>query len=222
MARAADCLVSLFAKAPVPGQVKTRLIPLLGAEEAARFHAQCVRRALATALEADVGPVEVCTPDIDAPFFHEIGAERNVSLADQGGGDLGERMHRALARGLQWHAAMILIGADCPALESRDLRDAVQALRDAPDAVSEHGTKHASPYDTVFAPAEDGGYVLIGARRSDPTLFANIRWSTDEVMSRTRANLGALGWRSKELRTLWDVDRPEDYLRLQGDAAWAR
>ena len=208
MARAADCLISLFAKAPVPGQVKTRLIPLLGAEEAARFHAECVRRALVTALEAGVGPVELCcAPDADSAFFREAGADGNVALVDQGSGDLGDRMHRALARGLETHSAMILIGADCPVLEAQDLRDAAHALRD---------------HDTVFAPAEDGGYVLIGAHRTDRALFANIRWSTDEVMQRTRANLTSLGWTRKELRTLWDVDRPEDYLRLRGDPACAR
>jgi rSAM/selenodomain-associated transferase 1 len=201
MAAAPECLISLFAKAPVPGQVKTRLIPLLGAAEAATFHADCVRQALNTAIEARVGPVEICcAPTALVPFFHAVGAELTVSLAEQGEGDLGERMHRALARGLQRHAAMILIGADCPALTAQDLRDAAEALR---------------THDTVVAPAEDGGYVLIGARKAAPGLFANIRWSTGEVMERTRANLASLGWSTTELRTLWDVDRPEDYERLQ-------
>lgn len=208
MAGAPDCLISLFAKAPVPGQVKTRLIPLLGAAEAAAFHASCVRQALSTAIEADVGPVEICcAPTVSPPFFQAIGSALPISLTEQGEGDLGERMHRALARGLERHTAMILIGADCPALAAQDLRDAALALQ---------------THDTVLAPAEDGGYVLIGARRVASGLFANIRWSTGEVMARTRANLASLGWSTAELRTLWDVDRPEDYERLQREGTCAR
>jgi uncharacterized protein len=208
MARAPDCLISLFAKTPVPGQVKTRLIPLLGAEEAARFHAGCVQQALKTAINAGVGPVELCcAPDTASSFFRDAASEFNISLEPQGEGDLGDRMHRALVRGLRQHEAMILIGADCPALTAQDLRDASLALQ---------------THDTVFSPAEDGGYVLIGARRTSRDLFAGIRWSSEEVMAHTRENLAALGWSTKELRTLWDVDRPEDYERLQREGLCTR
>ena len=94
----------------------------------------------------------------------------------------------------------ILIGSDCPALRARHLRHADQALRDGADA--------------VFVPCEDGGYALIGLNRVDRRLFDGIAWGGDAVMAETRRRLAALGWQWRELETLWDVDRPEDYERL--------
>ncbi|RLA31853.1 MAG: glycosyltransferase, partial [Gammaproteobacteria bacterium] len=66
----------------------------------------------------------------------------------------------------------------------------------------------------VLGPAEDGGYVLIGVRRLSPVLFEGVDWGSDRVLRQTRARLTALGWRWHELRMLWDVDRPEDLMRL--------
>ena len=119
----------------------------------------------------------------------------------QGPGDLGARMHRAFKRVLQEHEAAILIGSDCPALRPADLRAAARALRAGADA--------------VLAPAEDGGYSLIGLRRVSRRLFDGIAWGGPQVMAQTRRRLRALGWRWRELRTLWDVDRPEDVARLR-------
>ena len=93
------------------------------------------------------------------------------------------------------------MGADCPALDARDLRRAARWL--------------AGGADAVFAPAEDGGYALVALRRVSPRLFAGIEWGGPRVMAQTRERLLALGWRWRELRTVWDVDRPEDYRRLQ-------
>jgi rSAM/selenodomain-associated transferase 1 len=119
----------------------------------------------------------------------------------QGPGDLGKRMHRAFSRLLRKHEGAILIGSDCPALRASDLRAAARALEGGADA--------------VFAPAEDGGYALIGLRRSSPRLFAGIDWGGPTVFAQTRRRLGQLGWRWKKLRMLWDVDRPEDVARLR-------
>jgi glycosyltransferase A (GT-A) superfamily protein (DUF2064 family) len=92
------------------------------------------------------------------------------------------------------------LGSDCPALTARHLRHADQALRDGADA--------------VFVPCEDGGYALVGLRRTDERLFRDIAWGTETVMAETRRRLLALGWQWRELEMLWDVDRPEDYERL--------
>jgi glycosyltransferase A (GT-A) superfamily protein (DUF2064 family) len=92
------------------------------------------------------------------------------------------------------------VGSDCPALTADHLRQADRVLRDGVDA--------------VFVPCEDGGYALIGLRRVDPRLFEDVAWGGAAVMAQTRARLTGLGWRWRELETLWDVDRPEDYERL--------
>jgi glycosyltransferase A (GT-A) superfamily protein (DUF2064 family) len=110
-------------------------------------------------------------------------------------------MHRALATALGRARTAILVGTDCPALRPSDLRRAARLLKRGADA--------------VFAPAEDGGYPLVGLRRRAPRLFEGIEWGGAEVMEATRGRLRALGWSWRELRTLWDVDRMEDYERLR-------
>jgi len=141
--------VIVFAKAPVPGSAKTRLIPALGAAGAARFHARLVERALGTACAASLGPVELCcAPNRSHPFFAECAARFGVALTDQGAGDLGERMHRALAAGLP----AVLIGADCPAMTPDYLRQAADALSAGQD-VALGPVGHAT---TPPAPPDDG------------------------------------------------------------------
>jgi len=190
--------VIVFAKAPVPGSAKTRLIPALGAAGAARFHARLVERALGTACAASLGPVELCcAPNRSHPFFAECAARFGVALTDQGAGDLGERMHLALAAGLP----AVLIGADCPAMTPDYLRQAANAL--------------SAGQDVALGPAEDGGYVLIAANRIRPDAFARIGWGGPDVMEEQRARLREVGWRWSELPPLWDVDRPEDLARIR-------
>ena len=205
MARSPDTLICVFAKEPQAGAVKTRLIPLLGPQGAADFHARCVRHALRTALDADLGPVAVCcSPDSGAAFFARCAADFGATLIDQGNGNLGDRMHRALEHGLSRHESVIIIGADCPALKAQDISEAAQALR--------------GDFDAALSPAEDGGYVLIGTQKADRRLFDNVMWSSAQVMAQTRDNLRQLGWRWKELALQWDIDRPADYQRLTASA----
>ena len=178
-----DVAVIVFSRAPVPGRVKTRLVPRLGAWRAARLHARLTAHALATAQAAGCGPVALY-PD-----------------ARQRGADLGERMYRALKHTLRQHRAAIVIGSDCPALRPADLRRAARLL--------------AGGCDVVLGPAEDGGYVLLGARRLSVRLFAGIDWGTPSVYAATVARLRELGYRWRALRTLWDLDRPQDLERLR-------
>src|SRR5712692_10569161 len=197
--------VAVFARAPVAGAVKTRLAGALGEEGAAELHARLVRQALATAIAAGVGPVELwCAPDTAHPFFAACAMELGVSLHAQRGDDLGARMHGAFEHAAGSGDALVVIGADCPALTARDLCDAALALRAC---------------DAVFAPAEDGGYVLVGLARPVAGLFEDIAWGGADVMAQTRARLAASGLAWKELATLWDVDRPEDVARLER-AGW--
>jgi uncharacterized protein len=193
-------VVAVFAKAPQPGAVKTRLAGFLGAEGAAELHARLAAHAVETAVAAAVGPVQLCcAPDTDHPFFATLQRRLGVELVAQRGADLGERMRNAFEPIFASGRRMVLIGSDCPSLEPADLCDAAAAL---------------ASHDAVFAPAEDGGYVLVALARALP-VFEDMPWSTAQVMALTRERLKAAGARWHELRTLWDVDRPEDLARLQ-------
>jgi rSAM/selenodomain-associated transferase 1 len=186
--------IAIFARAPVPGAAKTRLAPLLGAEGAALLHEKLVLHAIASALAADVGPVRLwCAPDCSHPFFAQTG----VALANQRGADLGARMLHAFeaAKG-----PLLLIGADCPAITVDDLRWCAQALDEGAPS--------------VFLPAEDGGYGLVGAARPISQIFNDMQWGVADVMAQTRIRLKGAGIAWREGRTIWDVDRPDDYARL--------
>ena len=201
MTKSDGTAVVIFARAPRPGAVKTRLIPLLGAEGAAELHARLVKRALETARAASFRRIELhVTPDINDPFFRFCAGHFGVALAAQAGGDLGARMLAAFESALATHPRALLLGSDCPALAARHLRQADRALREGADA--------------VFVPCEDGGYALIGLQRPEARLFDGIAWGGENVMADTRTRLTGLGWRWRELDTLWDVDRPDDYRRL--------
>ncbi len=201
MASAADCRVLVFARAPEPGKVKTRLIPALGEEGAADLQRGFVLRALGVATEAGLGPVELwCTPDAVHPFFAECRLRFGVSTYDQGAGDLGERMERAIRGALERSQRAILIGSDIPAMDAHYLRAADRAL--------------VAGSDMVIGPAEDGGYALIGLTRCFAELFRGIPWGTATVLEETRRRAAALALHIGELPVLWDVDRPEDLQRL--------
>ena len=197
-----DCIVAVFAKAPHPGEVKTRLIPLLGAHGACALHSKLVLHSLGIARAAGIGAVELwCAPDASDPMLRRYAAREGASLLDQGSGTLGDRMERAFRAMLARAARCVLIGSDCASLTAQDLADTDAALADP-------------ACDAVFAPAEDGGYVLVGLNRPQPAIFTDIAWGSGAVMQQTRARLRqqSLAWR--ELPARWDVDRPEDYDRL--------
>ena len=197
----AGAAVIVFARAPRPGAVKTRLVPPLAPEEAAALHARLVKRTLETARAASYRRIELHgTPDIDDPFFRFCAGHFGAALVAQSGADLGARMLAAFESALADCPRVLLLGSDCPALTARHLRQADCALRDGADA--------------VFVPCEDGGYALIGLKRVDPRLFEGVAWGGASVMEDTRARLQQMRWRWRELETLWDVDRPEDYERL--------
>lgn len=193
-----EVAVAVFAKAPIPGYAKTRLIPHLGPEGAANLQAQLIERALATVRSAALGPTTLwCAPDIDHPAFRA--AERDgFRLFAQVEGDLGARMFAAFEA--ERGQPLLLIGTDCPSLGPDDLRTAVSALGNGAEA--------------VIAPCDDGGYGLIATSRPIPSLFEAISWSTNQVMAMTRERAKKAGVKLVVLRTIWDVDTPADYERL--------
>lgn len=197
----ADAVILVFARAPLPGRAKTRLIPRLGAAGAARLQARLTDRALQTAVRSRCGTVELhCTPRIGHPFFLREQGKLKIALKKQSGRDLGERMRRAITAALRRHRYAIVIGVDAPELRAADLRRALRLLR--------------SGCDVALSPAEDGGYALIACRRAPRALFERIAWGGSDVYSTTVQRLEGLRLRWRALRTVWDIDRPADLERL--------
>jgi len=188
----------LFARFPIAGRVKTRLIPALGAERAAALHRRLVLRIFRTALA-------FCRrQSVELEIRFDGGSEREMShwLGDgwlcrrQSDGDLGQRMAHAFEDSFQeGTTAAVIIGSDCPMLAPEILATAFRSLEKAP---------------AVFGPATDGGYYLIGLRRLVPDLFQNIPWGTESVFARSREILEHAGIKPVLLEPLDDIDRPDD------------
>jgi rSAM/selenodomain-associated transferase 1 len=200
----------LFAKAPVPGKVKTRLAPALSPADAAILHARLVDRAAAGLEDAKRALPEAdaelwCAPDGSDPELSRIAFAHGLARRNQQGDDLGARMRNALTGALPGIA--ILVGSDCPLVDASMLLRAAEALLS---------------HDAVFVPTADGGYALVGCRNRVPECFDSIAWSTGDVMRATRARLRATGTRWLELPEAWDVDTPADIARLSTDVRFAQ
>lgn len=190
--------IIIFAKAPAAGLAKTRLIPALGPEGAAALAEKMLRHAVAQAQASGSAQVELCvTPDTTHPSFSQLVAQSGgvLALSEQGDGDLGQRMDRALTRALQSRDRVLLMGTDAPRLDAAVLRAADAAL---------------ASHDAVFVPALDGGYALVGLRAPQPTLFVDMAWSTPRVMAHTRERMQDAGLRWAELDAVADIDEPAD------------
>lgn len=199
----------IFAKAPVPGRVKTRLAARLGARGAAELYKRLLRRTLAIARTARLCPVELwCAPDARHGFFAACRRDHGVRLRRQRDGDLGRRMNQALKQALAGNAYAVLIGGDCASLGAMELREAFGQL--------------AAGREAVLGPAADGGYLLVGLRRPGPALFRNIAWSTPAVLAATRRRLRRTGLVWVELPVGWDVDTPADVRRLRRSGLLSR
>ena len=178
--------LSIFARLPVPGKVKTRLIPALGADGAAKLYARLLAQTVAVARESGLD-FELRVTGGEIAAFHELfGADLRV--VDQGEGDLGAKMGRV-------GAPALLIGSDCPGVTAPLLQAAAGALEDR---------------RVVLGPANDGGYYLIGFSEPVPFLFDDMEWSTPGVLGETLARLAARGIGPAILPELADIDTPED------------
>lgn len=196
-----DSRLLVLTRAPRAGQVKTRLIPQLGAQGAADFHARLIHRCLETVTRAGLCPVELwCVPSCHDRFFQACRERYGIELYDQAQGDLGERMHDALATALARAESAVLIGTDIPSIEAADLDAAFQALQQGKEA--------------VVGPARDGGYYLIGLKQANRRLFDQMPWGTATVFQETASRLQQLEMDWLRLREHGDVDTPDDYRRL--------
>lgn len=191
--------IAILAQAPIPGFAKARLIPAIGAHAAAALQERLTERTVATALAAGIGPVTLCCePDATHDAFLKMVARMKITLRPQPQGDLGARMLAAVAGSA---GPVLVIGTDCPALTEAHLRSAASALREG--------------NDVVLIPAENGGYVLVGMRKAQPTLFSNIAWIKSTVLAAMRARIVEQRLMLVERPPLWDVDTEIDLARLE-------
>ena len=210
------CAVAVIAKAPRPGQVKTRLQAVLRPEEASRLGAAFLQDTLGNlALAARDAPiasfVAYAPAGEEARFDGVLPPGAALLLADGSGGDapgvegfgrvLLDATRALLGRGF---AAACVLGADSPTLPTGELVRAARLLLDG-------------EADAVLGPAEDGGYWLLGLNAAHHAPYAGIAWSTGGVAEATRARLAGAGLRTRELATWYDIDDPPSLARLVRD-----
>ncbi|MDZ4801643.1 MAG: TIGR04282 family arsenosugar biosynthesis glycosyltransferase [Bryobacteraceae bacterium] len=188
--------IAIFAKAPVPGRVKTRLIPPLTPESAAALHQAFVRDVLLVCERIPDAVPELWT-DIDTDAWDDLNVARKLQIP----GDLGLKMLHAAECGLKEGAGrVVIVGADCPTLPATHLRTAA-----------------SSDCDIAITPAEDGGYCAIGFRRTHPAMFDGVEWSSSDALSGTIRACQAAGL-TVSLGPFWyDIDTPADLARLELD-----
>jgi len=192
----------IFAKAPIPGHVKTRLCPPLTPDEAATLHGSFVLDTLERT-KAAVGRLKLsmdrylaCAPSSSHVFFKIMEERQGVKLIDQVGDDLGARMHQAVeAMFSRGYRRTLLLGTDVPTVPLEHFKQALTLL---------------DSHELVLGPALDGGYYLIGMNRTIPELFTNMPWSTDQVLRLTQDRAAQLGLKTALLQPWRDVDTLAD------------
>jgi rSAM/selenodomain-associated transferase 1 len=189
-------VVLVFQKNEVLGRVKTRLASGMGDLRALEIYRHLIQSTYSV-LEDVLAPVWTYYSD----FIPETVNPPIAKSFVQEGQDLGERMANAFARSFEsGMEKVLLIGTDCPTLQSQHLNQAFEALTHS---------------DLVLGPATDGGYYLIGMKRKADYLFEGISWSTAEVVSQTLAVATAHGLHFTLLDELSDIDTQEDWERYR-------
>lgn len=188
----------IFAKAPIPGYAKTRLIPALGEPGSACLAKRLLEHATAEAVNADLGPVVLYASPFPMSQWPSICLPQSLEFNPQGTGDLGARLTAACEQvfGTDWDGLPVIItGTDCPGLTSEILGQISSELADN---------------DAVLVPASDGGYVAMGISRFSASIFSDIDWSTEHVSRQTIERFETLGWRYAILPQMHDIDEQQD------------
>lgn len=188
----------IFTRSPIIGKTKTRLIPLLGAQGAAKFHKITLRKMLINAIASNYKNIEIWYDgEHEHPFLKKCSLDFNSTLHIQRGKDLGERMHYATQTALKKNKFVTLIGSDCPALTT--------------DILNQAHTHLSQGTHITLGPTQDGGYYLIGMHHANSAIFQDINWGEDTVATQTRKNFIKVGIEYIELEILADIDTPKDY-----------
>lgn len=187
----------VFARAPQPGRVKSRLATSIGDHAAAEIYARLLGRAIALAADW-TGPKFIAAADTAAmTYFERLPEAAGFLVVPQIGDELGARMLAAFERALSDAPAAILMGSDIVDAETSDLLDAVTCL--------------VARDDIVIGPAADGGYWLLGMKSAQPQLFNAMVWGCAEVARLTEARAMGAGLRVHQLPTRHDIDSERDY-----------
>lgn len=194
MERGAICI---FAKPPDPGRVKTRLAPALGVHGAAELARAFLVDTCASVRTLPWANAIIATT---GAFDDALAAELALPRWPQGDGDLGARMERVLRRALAEQPYALAIGADSPGLPARLLDEARDALVEA---------------DAAIGPTDDGGFYVLALRRCPAGLLDGLPWSHTDTFAHTLARLRARGLTVRVLEPWFDVDRPEDLVKLR-------
>lgn len=190
--------ILVFCKAPQAGKVKTRLADSIGDVAAAKIHEYLAWQCLQQVTDFSLASVELwCSPSTEDDFFRECQEAFSISLKLQQGEGLGQRMQHAINKTLADGYNPIVIGTDCPAFTQEYLQKALLAVNAG---------------KVVIGPAEDGGYVLLGAHKPQSDIFSDMPWGTAEVFNKTMSRLDG---EVEVLPLLWDVDYVDDLRRLR-------
>ncbi|MGA2186674.1 MAG: TIGR04282 family arsenosugar biosynthesis glycosyltransferase [Bryobacteraceae bacterium] len=187
--------IILFARAPVPGRVKTRLCPFLNVTNAAALHSALVRDALELLQKlSGVADIELST-DVETDAWQEFAVARSL----QGQGDLGDRLFHAFASALgAGRPKAMVVGSDSPGLPAGYLAELLR-----------------SDTDAAMGPTEDGGFYAIACRRIAPGMLDGVRWSSSNTLEDTKHAIRACSLTAEFGQPWFDIDEPPDLLRLR-------
>lgn len=198
----ANTALIIFAKAPIAGTVKTRLSPILSPSRCVQLHKLLLVHVLSQSEEiVDWDVYLYGSPSCEHPFFEALAGQFKIQLRNQIGADLGARMRWAFSEILSVYDHAILVGSDLPELSSTILLAAQQVL--------------AAGAEVVFAPAEDGGYGLIGLTQVHGCLFEQMPWGSHSLMDASLQRASEQGLRVHQISQIRDLDTPEDYYYYQ-------
>ncbi len=187
-------LVQVFFKAPEPGLVKTRLIPDVGIAKATEIHTHLVRHVVAVVENAQADAIQYWVSG-NIKNLNRLSLPVEPVIQSQQGTDLGARMLHALITGLQEFDKVVIVGGDAYSLCGDYIRQAFCLLDES---------------DCVLGPAEDGGYILLAAKRVHSQMFAGIHWGKATVLAEQLQRFDELELSYQLLEERWDIDNIVD------------
>ncbi len=193
-------LLQIFARAPVQGQVKTRLAAGIGEQQACEVYNRLLVNTVKNS-RSENWEVELwCAPDTHHWVFKSLAEQYGLRLKTQCGEGLGERMLYALSEGGKVADKVVLIGTDCPVISAGYVEQAFEVI---------------SVKNIVFGPVEDGGYILVGAGEVNQDMFSDVGWSVADTLAQNIAAIERCNLSYGLLPQLWDVDVTDDLKRWQ-------